>query len=52
MTEHHGSGLVTTEFYCPACGHECVVAYHETMVPFETCECAECGGVMLEEEVA
>ncbi len=44
---------VILDFYCPMCGHECVVSsaysratFHESEI-LETCECSRCGGVML-----
>ena len=40
---------ITDDFYCPTCGYECVVVFDDNS-SFETCECADCGGVMLKEE--
>jgi hypothetical protein len=37
------------DYYCPACGFKCAVKHIDT--DFETCECQQCGGIMLEEKV-
>lgn len=40
---------VVEDFYCPSCGYECTVAFDGER-GLETCECADCGGVMLKDE--
>ena len=58
MTDWTDSDRVTVilDFYCPMCGHACVVSssylratFREEMT-LETCECSRCGGVMLKED--
>lgn len=40
---------VIADFYCPDCGYEAVVAFDDER-GLETCECGDCGGVMLKED--